>query len=742
MASLRQLLAYALLALFLWTPTGTAQTFDLRGVVVDSTTGERLPFATVSIPALKKGTSTNAEGFYLIADIPYGRVEVVATSVGYARKVKIFIVQSTKQVTLNLQLFPKPVEESEVVSEAPIQSTVSQTLTSVHIMQPTDFQAVPIAGQDDVLRTLQILPGVVSTADVSAKLYVRGGSGDQNLIMLDGMKIYNPYHALGIYSIFDPDIIKSAEVYTGAFPAGYGGRLSSVINVRTRAGNATRIAGNVILDPLASRLQLEGPIGSDNTWIVSGRKSLFNDPYRKLLRGSVPVSFFDVFAKVTHRSSDLGRISAEGFLSGDNINPDQPGEAGYSWRNQALDLSISELIGDRIYAIADVYANSFSVNQGGNLVGTLLPAESKVEELGIRGELNIYTSSRTLFLGGFDVGSSSFDNRITTRQKTQNVSSTIGPEAFLWFRAQIPLDAVTIDAGLEADAVSLVRRGAGLYDLQPRISVSYALDNNWRAKLAYGVMSQHVITITNEDDITSLFEAWIAVPEDLDPEQAYHYVAGIEGNITPALSTNLQGYYKSYRSLVMYNRDKALPSDPDFVEGTGSAYGVETLVRFSSSFVDLYGAYTLSHTTVTVGGFTYAPRYDRRHSISALAVLHPIERLDLALRWEYGSGFPYSQTIGFYDRMSLDDISDQPFLTQTGEAYPLLGTKNDARLPPYHRLDASVTYSMMFWSVKGIVGLHVMNVYDRHNILAFDRVTRTRIDMVPFYPSIMVKLEF
>jgi hypothetical protein len=742
MASIRQLLVYAFLALLLWTPAGTAQTFDLRGFVEDSTTGERLPFATVSIPELKKGTSTNAEGFYLIADIPFGRVEVVATSVGYARKVKSFIVQSIKQVTLNLQLFPKPVETSEVVSEAPIQATVSQTLPSVHVMQPSDFQAIPIAGQDDVLRAMQILPGVVSTSDVSAKLYVRGGSGDQNMIMLDGMKIYNPYHALGIYSIFDPDIIRSAEVYTGAFPAGYGGRLSSVVNVRTRSGNATRIAGNVVLDPLASRLQLEGPIGSDNTWIVSGRKSLFSDPYRNLLHTSVPVSFFDVFAKATHRSSELGRISVEGFLSGDNINPEQPGEASYSWRNRALDLSISELIGDRVYAIADVYANSFSVNQEGNLGETILPAESKVEELGIRGELSIYTGSRTLFLGGFDVGSTSFDNRITTRQKTQNVSSTISPEAYLWFRAQIPLDAVTIDAGLEADGVSLIRRGAGLYDLQPRISVSYALDNNWRAKLGYGAVSQHVITITNEDDITSLFEAWLAIPEELDPEQAYHYVAGIEGNILPALSTNLQGYYKSYHSLVFYNRDKALTGDPDFVPGTGSAYGIETLVRFSSPFVDLYGAYTLSHTTVTLGGFTYAPRYDRRHSISALAVLHPIQRLDFAFRWEYGSGFPYSQTTGFYDRMSLDDISGQPFLTQTGEAYPLLGAKNAARLPPYNRLDASVTYSLMFWSMKGTVGLHVMNVFGRHNILTYDRVTRTRIDMVPFYPSIMVKLEF
>jgi hypothetical protein len=742
MAACRQLLAYALLAFLLWNTEGAAQTFDLRGVVIDSTTGERLPFATVTIPAIKKGASTNAEGFYLITDVPYGHIEVVVTSVGYERKAKAFAVQSMQQVTLNVQLIPRPVEVSEVVSEAPMGAIVSEALASVHIMQPTDFQAVPIAGQDDVLRALQILPGVVSAADVSAKLYVRGGSGDQNLIMLDGMKIYNPYHALGIYSIFDPDIIKSTEVYTGAFPAGYGGRLSSVVNVRTRTGNATRIAGNIVLDPLASRLQLEGPIGSDNTWIVSGRKSLFNEPYRKLLRNSVPVSFYDVFAKATHWSSELGRISVEGFLSGDDISPAQAGEAGYSWRNKAFNLSVSELIGDRIYANANIYANSFSVNQEGNQGGTVLPAASKVEDLGVRGELSIYTSSRTLFLGGFNVGSSSFDNRITTRQKTQTASSTVSPEALLWFRAQVPLEVVTVDAGLEADGVSLIRHGAGLYDLQPRINLSYAFDNNWRAKLAYGVMSQHVVTITNEDDITSLFEAWIAIPEELTPEEAHHYVAGIEGNILPALSTNLQGYYKSYRSLLFYNRDKALPGDPDFVQGTGSAYGVEALARFSSPLIDLYCAYSLSHTTVTVSGLTYAPRYDRQHSVSALAVFHPIERLDVAFRWEYGSGFPFSQTLGFYDRLSLDDISGEPFLTQTGEAYPLLGAKNAARLPPYHRLDAGLTYNVMFWSVRGVIGLHVMNVFDRHNILTFDRVTRTRIDMVPFYPSIMMKLEF
>ena len=742
MASLRQHFAFVLLALILLRPQTGAQTFDLRGIVMDSTTSERLPFATVSMPKLKRGASTNAEGFYLIPDVPYGHVEVVATSVGYERKPKSFSVQDLRQVTLNFQLTPKPVEVSEVVTEGSLSAGASEALTSVHVLRTTDFQAVPVAGQDDLLRTLQILPGVVSAADVSAKLYVRGGGGDQNMILLDGMKFYNAYHALGIYSIFDPDIIKSTEVYTGAFPAGYGGRLSSVVNVRTRTGNASRIAGNVVVDPLASRLQLEGPIGSDNTWIVSGRKSLFNEPYRKLLRNPVPVSFYDIFAKATHWSSELGRISLHGFLSDDDVSAAHPGDAAYSWRNRAFSLSISELIGDRIYANANVYGNSFSVVQEGNLAGTVFPASSSVQQIGIRGELNFYTSSRILYLGGFDVGSSTFDNKITARNLTQSALSSVSPEVFLWFRAQVPLDPFTVDAGIETDIVSLIRRGVGLNGLQPRISVGYAIDNNWRAKLGYGVISQHVITITNEDDITSVFEAWMPVPEDLAPEVAYHYVAGIEGNILPALSTSLQGYYKSYSRLVFYNRDKALPGDPDFVNGTGSGYGIETLTRFASSFVDLYCAYSLSHTTVTVSGITYPPRYDRRHLVSALAVFHPVEHWDVALRWEYGSGFPYSQTVGFYDRLSLSSISGQPFLTQTGDPYPLLGEKNAGRLPAYHRLDASITHGIMVWSLKGLIGLHFMNVYDRDNILSFDRVTRNRIDMVPFYPSIVMKVEF
>ncbi len=735
-------LPFPLLVVLLAGPRLEAQTFDLRGVVVDSATGEPIPFATVNIPSLKRGASTNADGFYLIGGLTHGRIEVVVTAVGFQRRVKTFAVQNVPMVTLNFQLSSKPVVIGEVISEAPTRRTESEGLTSLHVVTPSELDAVPMVGQNDILRALQILPGVVSSADVSSKLYVRGGAGDQNLILLDGIKIYNPYHALGVFSIFDPDIISSTEMYTGAFPAGYGGRLSSVLNMHTRAGNSTRVAGNVVIDPLASRLQIEGPIGEQITWLVSGRMSLLNEPYQRLLRQDVPASFYDLFLKGSHRSPELGRISVEGFLSGDDVSSPDPAEPALKWRNQAMSLSVAGLVGERTYATASAYGSSFHVTQDARSSASALPAESGLEEIGIRGELNIYTSTRHMYFGGFDVGATTFNNRIVSRSNITRQSSEVNPEAYLWFRARLVVEDWTFDAGLHFDGITTIRRGFTLGALEPRLTISYQLDNAWRASAAYGVFTQHTITLTSEDDITPLFEAWMPVPEELDPEEARHYVVGVEGNLLASLSVNLQGYYKSYTSLAMFNRDKVFTNDPDFVRGTGSSYGAEALVRWGIPFADLYLGYSLSWATVDVLSRSYPPRYDRRHSLSTLVVVHPWTGFDCSVRWEFGSGFPYSQTVGFYDRMPLDNVGKPDFVGATGEQYPTLGPKNAARLPAYHRLDLSANYRFVVTPFTATIGLNLMNMYDRHNILAFDRLTRERIDMVPFYPSVRLKVEF
>jgi hypothetical protein len=192
----------------------------------------------------------------------------------------------------------------------------------------------------------------------------------------------------------------------------------------------------------------------------------------------------------------------------------------------------------------------------------------------------------------------------------------------------------------------------------------------------------------------------------------------------------------------MYNRDKVDALDPDYIGGTGKAYGVEALIRFASDIADIYAAYTVGWTSVAANGFTYYPRYDRRHNLNLMTVIHPVQGVDLTLRWEVGSGFPFTETLGYYDRLGLKDIFRGAYVGETGKPYAILGEKNSARLPAYHRLDASVTYRFAMRPISGSLGVHVVNVYNHKNIFYFDRKTGQQTDMLPFFPTATMTLEF
>ncbi len=210
--------------------------------------------------------------------------------------------------------------------------------------------------------------------------------------------------------------------------------------------------------------------------------------------------------------------------------------------------------------------------------------------------------------------------------------------------------------------------------------------------------------------------------------------------MTASVGTEFQVYHKNYRSLVAFNRNKVDENDPDYVTGRGAAYGAEAMIRYGQSPIDLYLAYSFARVMLTQNGFTYAPRYDRRHTVKALGVLSIVSGLELSVRWEFGTGFPYTPTIGFYDRLRFADVYDSGFHGETGPSYVMLGSKNAVRLPAYHRLDASLSYKFSLGHLSGVAGMHVVNIYDRRNLFYFDRRTGQRIDMLRVYPTATLEL--
>ena len=720
-----------------------SQGIDIRGVVTDSTTGERIPFANVIVPGMNKGAATNLQGFYLIANAPQGRYQIKASSIGYETRTKTVDVFGPQVIVVNFQLPSKPVEFSEVMVTDVAKRELTEIHTSVHVMEQRDIRSVPTTAMEDIFRSIRILPGIVSTSDVNSQFYVRGGAGDQNLILLDGMKVYNPYHAFGIFSIFDPDIIKTTEVYTGAFPPDFGGRLSSVVNMTTRDGGSKFASGRANINFLSTKLQVDGPAMPGLTYLFSGRKSLFSDTFRKFLNKDLPLSFYDGFMKATIQTGEgQGKYSFQAFMSGDNLKSSNPNDPNYSWRTSDVGFVAAGLIQDRVYVNAVGFENMFTATRDSKGSTQITPATTTVREGGVKANATLYTDSHELYFFGFEFSFPNLDYTVTNNFGVANTVSSSFAEASMWVRYQTAPSRLQADAGVFLDLGSMLSRSGGLEVIQPRINLSYGLWENWKGKLSYGRFSQSVITVNNEDDIISIFDAWIQVPQELKSEQADHYVLGLEGNVLPQLSTNFQTYYKYYSSIVTYNRDKVDAFDPDYIGGTGKAYGVEALVRYGSKQADLYAAYTLGWTTITSAGFTYYPRYDRRHTLNFLAVLHAAEAFDISLRWEVGSGFPFTQTIGYYDRLSLQDLFRGSSLGETGKPYAVLGGKNDARLPTYHRLDASATYRFTLKPISGNVGVSIVNVYNHRNVFYFDRKTGQEIDMLPFFPTATLSIEY
>lgn len=717
-----------------------AQT-DVRGTVSDSSSGERIPYANIVVAGATRGVAANAVGFYLLPSMPAGTYEITATAVGFQPLRKSVDVRGTTPITLNFLLKPQAVELEEVVVSGRAKPEQMEVQTSVHIVDKMELQRVPISGQADILRSLQILPGIVSTSDVNTQFYVRGGSGDQNLFLLDGMRIYNPFHAFGLFGSIDPDIIRTAEIYTGAFPADFGGRLSSVVNMVSRDGNASRFAGEASMNLLSTELQLEGPLSENVQLLFSGRKSLFSETFTRFFKSDVPLVFHDAFLKLTMKDSESqNRYGFRGFISEDRLLGATSADPDYRWSTSAFSVTSNVLSTDRMFWDVAVSAGSFgSERSGGNVQGT----SNKVTELGLRTDITYYTDSRDLILFGFEFyfpnAQYQFINRLGVPSK---IGETL-PELSVWIRHQLRSLLLKADIGLRVDAGSLLRWGDAASAIQPRVSFSYHLTDLWLAKLSFGRFSQSFITVTNEDDVLPVFTPWIVIPKDLQPERADHYVAGFEGPVAEGISTNIQFFYKDYGSLVSYNRDRIEPSDPEFANAVGESYGTDALLRYSHPFVDAYVAYTFTRVILNLNGFRYSPRYDRRHTVNALMVLHPWAALDISFRWEFGSGLPFTRSVGFYDRLTLSGRFPDPFYEETGTPIAIYGDKNSARLPAYHRMDVSLRYRLRLFGGLGVAaGASVVNVYDQQNIFYFDRRTGRRYTMLGFFPSASVSLEY
>lgn len=712
----------------------------IKGTVRDSSNGESIPFANILLEGTKIGVAASIRGFYIMPDLPTGTYRVKVTAVGYEPKTKLITLTPNATVDVQFRLSPKPTELEPTTVTAERLRGLYEITPSAQPIGREEIQLVPVTVDADLFRVLSTFPGVVRTSDVSSQFYVRGGGGDQNLILLDGITVYNPFHGLGLFSIFDADAIKVSEFFTGGIGVEHGRRLSSVLNIVTRDGNSNRLSGKVNMGFLTGRTLLEGPMPS-GSWIISGRKTFFRRPLKKFLNQEVPLSFYDVIGKISFRSSQESRFAVHLFLSNDDLTQDDVLQPNYLWRNRGFGVSYQELFGDRLYSDFRLTLSRFFAQLDPQKSRQIRPQSTKVEEVNFYGNVSYFINPHEQLQAGMMWSIPNFETKlINGADFPVNFSSSV-TETAVWLNYKhAKFFPFSFDVGARFNFVLFLSQPR--YVLEPRVAIRYQLLPNLALKGSYGRFHQQVMTVSNEDDIISLFESWIPVPERTTAEEADHFIGSIETTLLDRFDLSLQGYFKKFRNLLTYNRDKVDRFDADYLPGDGKSYGVEVFLKGGVS--SLYGwiSYSLGKATRSLNNFTFRPRYDRRHNLNVIAGVKIAGGWEIGAHWEFGSGLPFTKIVGFYDRLLLSGLFDSTYAHETGKPYTILGEKNAGNLPEYHRLDLSFSKTFVIYDYKLALELNIVNVYDRKNLFYFNRFTGDRVNMLPFFPTVSVRGEF
>ncbi len=758
-----------------------AQTATVKGFVYDESNGEPIIFTNVYLEGTNMGSATDINGFYSIPKIPVGEYTLISTYLGMDT-VRVQISLSENQV-LTKQLF---LEESDGINldvieiSATKQEAKTEVKTSTINISPKQINKIPaVGGEPDLAQYLQVLPGVVFSGDQGGQLYVRGGAPIQTKVLLDGLTIYNPFHSIGLFSVFETDIIKNVDVLTGGFNAENGGRISAVIDVATKDGNKKEFDGKVSINTLMAKAVLEGPIipltekGNSASFVLSIKNSFLDQSsktiYPYIESGVVgdnngeniglPYNFNDIYGKVSFNSKSGNKISLFGFDFRDNS--DFPAVAKYGWKSSGGGLNFVVVPGRSKFLIDGKFAYSGYTIDLENPQNKNENKRSAVNGFNVLLDFNYFLPNGKLIYGLDAAGFSTFFDEVNSSAPPEEVFTT---ELAAFVTYKIELGKFVIEPSVRVVNYASINSS----QIEPRFGMKWNVTNNLRFKASTGRFTQNLLSTKSDRDVVGLFTGFRTAPEgqlykyneetsdleevDSKVQIANHFIAGIEVDLTKRLNLNVEGYYKDYEQLINVNRNKVFSSDPDWIVEDGEAYGLDVLMKYDFKRWYLWGVYSLGFVTRTgpngTGDVqTYPPHYDRRHNVNLLGSYIAGKNSDweFSVRWNLGSGFPFTKQQGIFEQVDFSEGIGTPYTSSNAEEVSIIYDEdlNSGRLPYYHRLDASVKKTFVFSdAVKMEVVASVTNVYDRPNLFFVDRITNEKVNQLPILPSLGISLSF
>lgn len=713
---------------------------SVRGLVTDSVSGESIIYANVVIKGTTLGGSSNNDGYYYIPSVPEGRQTLLVSHLNYQTKEILINVSSDRINEVDVQLFPREVEleDISVVGKKivrPNETDLGLEKISIH-----EIEMVPTGFEADIFRVLQSTSGVSSTGDVTSQYYVRGGGGDQNLVLLNGATIYNPFHALGVFSVVDPEMISGMEFYKGGFSPDYGGRLSSILNIITKDGNKNSYHGSVNLGMISGKASVEGPI-PDGSFIATIRKSYYTQLLKKYLNKEAPFNFYDASFKVNYSNPDFdkgGKYVLYMFLSRDEVLNDSPFLEDFNVKNNVVGLNWHKVWASPLFSVFNISYSGYNAALFPNLSKSR-PKDNSISDF--TADLNF-----TYMYDNKDEMSFGLQNKhLRTHLKMENLRdvsldymqdgwdiNAYGNYKFYRF------EKFGLELGMRAKFIALSQKRPFIFE--PRIGINYRPNALYSFKLSVGRYSQEISALGSDYELITIFQPWIITPERNKSPEATQLSAGVAAYFTEHLTVEAEAYYKIITNLYDINERKYTSRFFDFVNVDGKSYGLELLSKYQSADLFIKLTYSLSWAYKIINGEKYTPRYDVRHIGNLLCGINLGGGWTTSLTWSIKSGMPFTPIVGFYDRMPMDNIWGG-FLFETFEAVVDWGERNSNRLPVYHRLDISMSKKFRTGFADFTAGLSILNVYDRKNIYYFNKDTGERIYMLPILPSIYVQAE-
>ncbi len=737
-----------------------AQNGTIKGIVYDKTDGTPIPYSSIFLVHSGTGVVTDDNGYFVLTKLNEGTHRIKITYMGYDSL--IVDIDLKKGEVINKKFYLEKasleIEGVEIIAQKEVMKT--ETYVSVQRVNAKQITQLPsIGGIPDLAQYLQILPGVVFTGDQGGQLYIRGGTPIQNKVLLDGLAVFNPFHSIGLFSVFDTDILKSADVYSAGFGSEYGGRISSVMDIRTRDGNRNRFSGKFDIGTFGSKMLLEGPIAKEknnkkensSSFILSVKGSYLeqtsNFLYRYANENGLPYNYLDGYGKIAVQTTNGSRINLFGFSFNDGVN--YPDIATYKWNawgagaNFLILPSVSNMIMEGVVAYSDYKIG----------LSEAVAPERSSHVNGYTFNMNFsYIKGKNVFKYGVEFIGTWVDYDFTNFYGTDCGQETFNSELGLYLKYKWVYKKIIIEPSIRFHYYA----SQSFFSPEPRLAFKYNITDNIRLKFAGGLYTQNLMSATSDRDVVNLFYGMLTVPEVFSSEvnekkvknslqKSQHLVLGLEFDVSKYIGINIESYFKNFSQLTNINRYQVFEWDDEFILETGKAYGGDVSLRFDYKKLNVYASYSLNWVTRNDGIIVYRTHFDRRHNIN-ITTSYSFGKKDawqIDMRWNYGTGFPFTKTKGIYPRSESITSINSNFYNNNEVLGIILDDINTGQLPDYHRLDISIKRRFIVSErVKMELILGVTNAYNYYNIFYVHRLTNEKIYQLPILWSVNYNVKF